>query len=357
MVGKKSYLFILLVVLVLTFFVWKNASARSYPLKEITISGCSWNYCTEDLPIIHNAEYDTYKSNGVYRSVYSMQWLSTYYWWWDVWMGSHQWVDIACAIGTPVYSSYDWTVILAWEKWKWWNVIVIQHEWNNNIYYTVYAHLSEIGVSVGDFVIEWMKIWEVGDTGNTTWPHLHFQIEINQDNTHPFFPIWCGWNIDEIVNEWNCLQQIKNNTIDPIVFLEETTKILDDNNVSTELYLNKNDIVISWFSWGFLETNSLATLDISKNLTWWTLLSRPINVSASNANLTISPSNIQVLLSDRTVFLQSNSNTWFVIVSVKYWNTVLRRFPVLIWNKEEIEQWKSNTKLMKALNTLWIDAS
>ena len=352
-----KYMLILSFVACVVPFAWNNVFAWSYPLKQITITGCSWNYCNIDLPIITNAEYDTYKSNSLYRSVYSMQWLSTYYWWWDVWVGSHQGVDIACAIWTSVYSSYDWTVIVAWEKWKWGNVIVVQHEWNNQIYYTVYAHLSAIVVNVGDFVTEWMKIGEVWDTWNATWPHLHFQIDINQDNNHPFFPSWCGWTIDEIVNEWNCFQQVKSNTVDPIVFLEQISKIetnVDSVN-SAELYLYANDIEISGFSWWFLETNSLTSFSLSKNISGWNLLLSPVTVIASSWYLTASPSSIQVLLWDRTVFLQSAEKTWFAIVSVKYWKKTLTRFPVLIWTDEDIENWRDNTKLMKAFRMLWIN--
>ena len=176
-------------------------SAWSYPVKEITPSNCQGDDCSFELPRITNADYFSYENNATYRSVYSMLWLSTYFGRWDVGIGSHQGIDIATAIGTPVYASYEGEVIVADQKGDWGKVIVIKHFWNNQTLYTTYAHLSAIDVAVGDQVHEGKKIGEVGDTGNTTGPHLHFQIEKNTDDNHPFFPKGCQGTIDEIVNE------------------------------------------------------------------------------------------------------------------------------------------------------------
>lgn len=354
---KKRLICILSVFISIVLFcnLWNYTSARSYPIKTLTINDCSAAACTLELPKITNAQYYTYKSNYVYRKIYSMLRLSTYYWSRDVWEGSHQWVDIACAKWTPVYAAYDWTVIVAWEKWNRWNVIVIQHECNNQIYYTVYAHLSEINVKFWDFVTEWLKIWEVWDTWNATWPHLHFQIEINQDWNHPYFPSWCDWTIGEIVNEWLCINQIRKNTVDPIVFLEQTTKLNSSmNQTKNPLYTSSNEIQLSGFVWWFMNINSLTEITISKSESWWDFLSSPITISASSWYLNIAPSKINVLAGERTVFMQSLQKTGFAIVTVKYWTKTLNRFPVLIWTDEDIEKWYENKKLIKALQALWV---
>ena len=334
---------------------WNSAFSRSYPLKNIALTdGEQW---TIQLPLISNANYYAYKKLTLYRKVYSMLRLSTYYGNRDSGVGSHQWVDIVTAIWTPVYASYEWVVIVAGEKWDWWNVIVIQHEWNSQIYYTVYAHLSEIFVNVWDIVSEWDEIGKTWKSGNVTWPHLHFQIETNTNWVHPFFPSGCEGTIDEIVNEWNCILEIKDNTIDPIVFFEQTTKLAISSELenSESLYIPVSEINISWFKWWFLETWSISKLTISSKSSIWKLLLSPIQILYDSKYLAITPAKIQTLVWDRTIFIQSKDSTGITIISVKYWAFSLIRIPVLIWSPETISLRKKNAKLVETLQLLWIN--
>lgn len=124
------------------------ASARSYPLQDITPTNCTETDCTQPLPKIKNADYFTYRNNPTYRQTYSMLRLGTYFERRDVGMGSHQGVDIATKTGTPVYASYDGEVIVAERKGERGNVIVIKHQRNGQTLYTTYAHLSTIEVKV-----------------------------------------------------------------------------------------------------------------------------------------------------------------------------------------------------------------
>lgn len=86
-------------------------------------------------------------------------------------------VDLSTGVvGTPVFAAASGRVIVA--KLGGWNggygnYIVISHP---NGTQTLYAHLYSIGVSVGDIVSKGDQIAKMGNTGNSTGPHLHFEI-------------------------------------------------------------------------------------------------------------------------------------------------------------------------------------
>ncbi|MDR0283161.1 MAG: M23 family metallopeptidase [Candidatus Peribacteria bacterium] len=234
-------------------------------MKEITLTPCTGDTCTFELPKIRNADYFSYRDDPLYRRVYSMLRLGTYFERWDVGIGSHQGVDIATAIGTPVYAIHEGKVIVAGVRGDWGKVIVIEHFWNTKPLYTVYAHLSEITVNVGDVVREKQLVGNTGETGNTTGPHLHFQIETNVDGDHPFFPKGCKGTIDELVNEGNCFSEVKRSTLDPIYFLEVSSKFGNSlSEGSGSIYIPKENIHIEGFVGGFMETNITQEFQIFK---------------------------------------------------------------------------------------------
>lgn len=86
----------------------------------------------------------------------------------------HQAIDIARAIGTPVKAADNGYVVVAgWSNAGYGNYIVIDH---GNGYQTLYGHLSRIFVKPGDVVTQGAVIGNMGSTGNSTGPHLHFEV-------------------------------------------------------------------------------------------------------------------------------------------------------------------------------------
>lgn len=86
----------------------------------------------------------------------------------------HSAIDIAAFQGTPVTAADRGVVIRAgWSTVGYGQFVVIDH---NIDYITLYAHLSEIYVEEGQIVGKGQLIGRVGSTGNSTGPHLHFEI-------------------------------------------------------------------------------------------------------------------------------------------------------------------------------------
>lgn len=94
------------------------------------------------------------------------------------WAHRHSGQDFAVPIGTAVHAVHTGTVVKAGGNGAgdgpaYGNAIVIKHE---NGRYSQYAHLSRIEVHVGQHVTTGTEIGRSGNTGNTTGPHLHFEI-------------------------------------------------------------------------------------------------------------------------------------------------------------------------------------
>ena len=83
-------------------------------------------------------------------------------------------MDIAGAgFGSPIYASNNGIVVASSYKWDNGQYIVINH---NNGYYTMYAHLAERYVSVGQEVTQGQTIGSMGQSGFATGVHLHFGL-------------------------------------------------------------------------------------------------------------------------------------------------------------------------------------
>lgn len=94
----------------------------------------------------------------------------------------HLGIDIANSIGTPVVTAADGVVSYVGTMNGYGKVVMVTHSLNGQAFTTVYAHLSGFTSSVGDVVSKGQQIAKMGNTGNSTGPHLHFEIHVGEWN-------------------------------------------------------------------------------------------------------------------------------------------------------------------------------
>jgi murein DD-endopeptidase MepM/ murein hydrolase activator NlpD len=85
----------------------------------------------------------------------------------------HAGTDIGASYGTAIYAAASGTVVLASYYGGYGNCVMINH---GNGYTTLYGHMSSIAVSSGQTVSQGQTVGYVGSTGNSTGPHLHFEV-------------------------------------------------------------------------------------------------------------------------------------------------------------------------------------
>ena len=92
------------------------------------------------------------------------------------WGALHGGIDIANSIGTPVLAASDGVVISAGPYAGYGNMVKVRHS-DGTV--TLYGHLSSWQVEVGQRVWAGDQIAKMGNTGNSTGPHLHFEVHLN----------------------------------------------------------------------------------------------------------------------------------------------------------------------------------
>ena len=99
----------------------------------------------------------------------------------------HNGLDIGGAQGQPIWASKAGTVLIAGWQGGYGNAVVIGHEGGLT---TLYAHMSQISVSVGTQLDTGDFVGQVGSTGLSTGPHLHFEMRVNGNliDPRPFLP-------------------------------------------------------------------------------------------------------------------------------------------------------------------------
>ena len=93
-----------------------------------------------------------------------------------MWKNGHTGVDFSVPQGTDVLAAVAGVVTPSnWGK-EYGNQLVIKSKFNDKDIWIMYAHLSKLLVKVGDSVIAGQHIAESGNTGNSSGPHLHFEV-------------------------------------------------------------------------------------------------------------------------------------------------------------------------------------
>ena len=124
--------------------------------------------------------------NGTFIWPSTERWLSGY----DYSPETNHWgIDVAGMIGNAIFAVDSGVVVYAgWNDWGYGEVVVIDH---GNGWQSLYAHLSSYNVDCGTYVYQGDVIAGLGTTGNSSGPHLHFELRSDEYGR---------------VNPWNFLQ-------------------------------------------------------------------------------------------------------------------------------------------------------
>ena len=94
----------------------------------------------------------------------------------------HEGMDFSASTGTPIYATGNGTVTKAGWQSGYGRVVVINHGYGHE---TLYAHMNKINVRKGQKVVRGEIIGEVGNTGKSTGPHLHYEVHVKGRVVNP----------------------------------------------------------------------------------------------------------------------------------------------------------------------------
>lgn len=182
-------------------------------------------------------EKDCSQENTSYQNAcitYSTVYMGSYQMDHKEFSGSHLAVDIRVPIGTPVYSVANGVVESAVSRITGFGkYVVIKHpnaplvEGGKDTLFSGYAHLSEVVVKEGNTVKKGDLIGYSGDTGLSTTPHLHFQIDRSSAPYHPWWPFSSAQASSENLNFFEAIdaglgqKEALENTTNPLIWVQE----------------------------------------------------------------------------------------------------------------------------------------
>jgi hypothetical protein len=91
-------------------------------------------------------------------------------------MAMHAGIDFAAPVGTPIYAAAGGVETASEVHPEYGNMVEIDH---GNGLSTLYGHASRLLVKAGDIVRRGQKVAEIGTTGRSTGPHVHFEVHVN----------------------------------------------------------------------------------------------------------------------------------------------------------------------------------
>ena len=95
----------------------------------------------------------------------------------------HNGLDYSGSAGDPIFAVDSGVVVYSgWSDYGYGNLVVIDH---GNGWVSAYAHLNDVYVYCGQSVFQGATIGPMGSTGNSTGPHLHFELSINGGKVNP----------------------------------------------------------------------------------------------------------------------------------------------------------------------------
>lgn len=182
-------------------------------------------------------------------------------------LGSHPAIDVKLPMNTPILSIANGVVTkVEQQEYGFGNHIVIKHHnvpsLNNpgsfETIHSSYSHLSTMNVKVGDLVSKGQTIALSGDSGLSSTPHLHFQIDLDSSPWHPYWPFTgtelsdAGLDFMKAVNTGFKKSEAYQYTINPLAFVqkfrnfensvsnnsENNESISDDNIIKEDLIID-----------------------------------------------------------------------------------------------------------------------